>query len=274
MAAIPFTKMCGSGNDFILVDNRRGRIDEADLAALVTGVCRRRLSVGGDGVILIEPSTVADFRWRFFNADGSRGEMCGNGARCAARFAVLNGISGPQVRFETDAGLIRARVDGAQVRVEMPDPVGFRRERPLALAGGHVRVSTVNTGVPHAVLVVPDVDDVDVVALGREIRRHPEFAPAGTNADFLSTDRAGGLAIRTYERGVEDETLACGTGAVAGALVAAETLGAASPVRVRTRSGEHLTVHFRRCGGRFCNIAQEGGARLIFTGTLSEEAWR
>ena len=214
MAAIPFTKMCGSGNDFILVDNRRGRIDEADLAALVTGVCRRRLSVGGDGVILIEPSTVADFRWR------------------------------------------------------------FRRERPLALAGGHVRVSTVNTGVPHAVLVVPDVDDVDVVALGREIRRHPEFAPAGTNADFLSTDRAGGLAIRTYERGVEDETLACGTGAVAGALVAAETLGAASPVRVRTRSGEHLTVHFRRCGGRFCNIAQEGGARLIFTGTLSEEAWR
>lgn len=274
MEPISFTKMSGSGNDFILIDHRRRRIDEESLAALVTGICRRRLSVGADGVILIEPSAAADFRWRFFNADGSRGEMCGNGARCAARFAVMNGIGGPQLRFETDAGLIRARVDGAQVRVEMTDPVDFRRERPLALAGGRVRVSTVNTGVPHAVLVVPDVDAVDVVALGREIRRHPEFAPAGTNADFLSADGAGGLAIRTYERGVEDETLACGTGAVAGALVAAETLGAVSPVRVRTRSGEHLTVHFRRRDGRFCDIAQEGGARVIFTGTLSEEAWR
>ncbi|MCU0561272.1 MAG: diaminopimelate epimerase [Desulfobacterales bacterium] len=274
MAPIAFTKMSGCGNDFIVIDNRGRPLDEASLAALVTGVCRRRLSVGADGVILIEASAAADFRWRFFNADGSRAEMCGNGARCAARFAVLNGIGGPQVSFETDAGLIRAQVDGTQVRVAMPEPGEIRLERPLALAAGLLRVSTVDTGVPHAVLAVADVAEVDVVGLGREIRRHPAFAPAGTNADFISTDGAGGLCIRTYERGVEDETLACGTGAVAAALVAAETMGAASPVRLRTRSGEPLTVHFRRRGGRFCDIFQEGGARVIFTGSLSEEAWR
>jgi diaminopimelate epimerase len=230
--------------------------------------------VGADGVILIEPSAAADFRWRFFNADGSRAEMCGNGARCAARFAVLNGIGGPQVRFETDAGLIQARVEGSQVRVTMPEPAGLMLNRPLALSAGLFRLSTVNTGVPHAVIMVPDIDAIDVVAIGREIRRHPDFAPEGTNADFLCADGAGGLSIRTYERGIEDETLACGTGAVAGALVAAETLGMTSPVRLRTRSGEDLTVHFQRRGGRFCDIQQEGGARVIFTGRLCEEAWR
>ncbi len=274
MAPIAFTKMSGSGNDFILIDNRSCLLDKHLLPALVTGICRRRFSVGADGVILIEPSSVGDFRWRFYNADGSRGEMCGNGARCAARFAVINGIGGPEVRFETDAGLIQARVDGAQVRVTMTDPVDLRLDLPLALSSGVFRVSTVNTGVPHAVVMVPDVDAVDVVAIGREIRRHPDFSPVGTNADFLCTDGKGGLSIRTYERGVEDETLACGTGAVAGALVAAETLGMASPVRVRTRSGEGLVVHFRRRDGRFGDIAQEGGARVIFTGHLCEEAWR
>ena len=274
MAPIAFTKMSGNGNDFILIDNRRPILDEHLLPALVTGICRRRFSVGADGVILIEPSAVADFRWRFYNADGSRGEMCGNGARCAARFAVMNGISKPEVRFETDAGLIQARVDGARARVSMPDPGELRLEQPLALAAGVIRVSTVNTGVPHAVVRVPDLDAVDVVAVGREIRSHPEFAPAGTNANFLCADGAGGLFLRTYERGVEDETLACGTGAVAGALVAAETLGMASPVRVRTRSGEELIVHFRRRDGRFGEIAQEGGARVVFTGNLCEEAWR
>jgi diaminopimelate epimerase len=274
MTSIAFTKMSGCGNDFILIDNRRRILDEDTLDALVTGICRRRLSVGADGVILIESAAAADFRWRFYNADGSRAEMCGNGARCAARFAVMNGISGPQVHFETGAGLIRAQVDGMRVRVTMTEPGELKLDRPLALSVGDFRVSTVNTGVPHAVLMVPDVDAVDVVAIGREIRRHPDFAPDGTNADFLSTDGAGGLTIRTYERGVEDETLACGTGAVAGALVAAETLGMVSPVRLRTRSGEDLMVHFRRRGDRYCDVRQEGLARVIFTGRLCEEAWR
>jgi diaminopimelate epimerase len=274
MTPIEFTKMNGCGNDFILIDNRDCRLEESQLPALVTGICRRGLSVGADGVILIEPSAQADFRWRFFNADGSPGEMCGNGARCAARFAVLHGIAGRELRFETAAGLITARVEGMQVRVNLTDPGELTLDRPLSLSGGEWRVATVNTGVPHVIARVPDVDALDVVAIGREIRRHPDFAPAGTNANFISMDAAGAILIRTYERGVEDETLACGTGAAAGALVAAETLGAASPVRLRTRSGEVLTVHFSRRGGRFCDLLQEGPARLVFTGRLHEEAWR
>jgi diaminopimelate epimerase len=266
--------MNGCGNDFILIDNRDRRLDESLLPALVPGICRRGLSVGADGVILIEPSAQADFRWRFFNADGSPGEMCGNGARCAARYAVLHGIAGKELRFETAAGLITARVDGMQVRVNLTDPGELTLDRPLSLYGKEWRVATINTGVPHVVVRVPDVDALDVVAIGREIRRHPCFAPAGTNANFISIDAAGAISIRTYERGVEDETLACGTGASAGALVAAETLGVASPVRLRTRSGEALTVHFARRGGRFRDIFQEGPARLVFTGRLHEEAWR
>jgi diaminopimelate epimerase len=274
MTAIEFTKMSGCGNDFILIDNRDGLLDESSLPELVLGICRRRLSVGADGVILIERSARADFRWRFFNADGSTGEMCGNGARCAARFAVIRGIAGGRMRFETEAGLIAAWVDGAQVRVKLTEPGELMLERPLELSGVEWRIATVNTGVPHVVVRVADLEAVDVVSVGREIRRHPDFAPAGTNVNFLGVAADGGLAIRTYERGVEDETLACGTGAVAGALVAAAAFGVGSPVSLRTRSGEVLTVHFSRRDGRFGDIFQEGPARLVFAGRLHEEAWR
>jgi len=223
---------------------------------------------------LIEASATADFRWRFFNADGSPAEMCGNGARCAARFAFIRGIAAADMRFETEAGVIHARVDEPRVRVKMTDPHGLRPAVRLALASGPLEVSAINTGVPHVVVMTPDLENTDVRGLGREIRRHPEFAPAGTNADFIRAAPDGGIAIRTYERGVEDETLACGTGAVAGALVAALLLNLPSPVEVTTRSGEHLTVHFQRDGDRFHDIYQEGCARLIYAGHLCAEAWR
>ena len=274
MDPIAFTKMSGSGNDFILIDNRARVVDEEALPRFITGICRRRISVGADGVILIDPSATADFRWRFFNADGSPAEMCGNGARCAARFAFICGIAGAAMRFETEAGVIHARVNGPRVSVKMTDPHSLRQAVHLDLASGVLQVSSINTGVPHVVVMASDLENVDVRGLGREIRFHPDFAPAGTNANFIGVDSDGGIAIRTYERGVEDETLACGTGSVAGALVAAATLNLTSPIRVRTRSGETLTVHFRRDGGRFHDIYQEGGARLIYVGHLCEEAWR
>jgi diaminopimelate epimerase len=274
MDSIAFTKMSGSGNDFILIDNRARVVDELELPGFITGICRRRVSVGADGVILIEASATADFRWRFFNADGSPAEMCGNGARCAARFAFIHGIAGADMRFETEAGVIHARVDEPRVRVKLTDPHGLRQAVRLELASGPLEVSAINTGVPHVVVMASDLENTDVRGLGREIRRHPEFAPAGTNVSFIRADPDGGIAIRTYERGVEDETLACGTGAVAGALVAAFTLNLASPVGVATRSGEHLTVHFQRDGGRFHDIYQEGCARLIYAGHLCAEAWR
>jgi diaminopimelate epimerase len=165
-------------------------------------------------------------------------------------------------------------VDGKVVKVRMTDPHGLRTEVPLALRSGKVRVGFVNTGVPHVVMAVADLEAVDVPGLGREIRHHEDFAPAGTNVNFIRPEAYGGIAIRTYERGVEGETLACGTGAVAGALVAAGTLKLPSPVAVRTRGGEVLTVYFRQTEAGFRDIYQQGGARLIYTGTLSEEAWR
>jgi diaminopimelate epimerase len=274
MERVAFVKMSGSGNDFIIVDHRAGGLDEARLTDFVAGVCRRRLSVGADGVILIEPSAAGDFRWRFFNADGSAAAMCGNGARCAARFAHAQGICGTEMRFETGAGLIRAQVNGARVRIGLTDPQGLRLEVPLAVRGAELLAGLVDTGVPHAVVCVADLEAVDVAALGREIRFHPYFAPGGVNANFICREPAGGIAIRTYERGVEGETLACGTGAAAAALVAAGRFGLDSPVAVRTRGGDTLTVFFRRQAGGFREVRQEGEARFVYSGVLSPEAWR
>jgi diaminopimelate epimerase len=274
MDQVPFAKMSGSGNDFILIDNRSRVLQESKLAAFIAGVCRRRLSAGADGVILIEASETEDFRWRFFNSDASPAEMCGNGARCAARFAFLQGICGARLRFETGAGRVEAQVEGMRVKVKMPDPQDLRLDLRVDLASGPLAVSSVNTGVPHAVVLTDGVEGVDVAGLGREIRFHPQFAPAGTNADFICTESSGGIAIRTYERGVEGETLACGTGAVAGALVAAGKLGLGSPVSVRTAGGERLTVYFENRSGDYRNVYQEGDARLIYTGVLHPEAWQ
>lgn len=274
MEELPFVKMSGSGNDFILIDNRSRLLEESDLTGFITAICRRRLSVGADGVILIEGSETADFRWRFFNADGSSAEMCGNGARCAARFACLAGICGTQVRFETEAGRVEARVEGVRVKVKMTNPQDLELDIPIHLASGALIGSRINTGVPHVVVLGAGVADIDVAGLGREIRFHQRFSPAGTNASFICPEFPGAIAIRTYERGVEAETLACGTGAVAGALVAACKLGLASPVRVRTAGGESLTVYFEVDGGLFSDVFLEGDARLIYKGVLHPEAWK
>jgi diaminopimelate epimerase len=273
MQDLAFAKMSGSGNDFILIDNRAGVLIESQLAALITGICRRGLSVGADGVILIETSVAADFRWRFFNSDASPAAMCGNGARCAARFAFLQGICGRLVRFETGNGLVEALVEGMRVKVKMTPPKDLALDLPIELSSGPSSVSFVDTGVPHAVVIAQELGDVDVAQMGREIRFHPRFAPHGVNADFICLEAAGGIAIRTYERGVEGETLACGTGAVAGAVVAACKFGLTSPMCVRTAGGECLTVSFEKSDGRFYDVYQEGEARLIYRGVLNGEAW-
>ena len=271
MQPIPFYKMNGSGNDFILIDNRRAVVDQ-DPAAFARLVCRRKLSVGADGLILIENANDCDFQWQFYNSDGSRAEMCGNGARCAARFAYLNGIAGKRMAFKTDAGLISAEISDRQARVGMTRPYDLRTDYPLALESGTRLVNCLNTGVPHVVLEVDDLEAVDVVGMGREIRRHHAFAPAGTNANFVGLQAAGDIAVRTYERGVEDETLACGTGAVAAALISAQRYDWRSPVTVKTRSGGRLAVHFKRAGKEFSEVYLEGDARIVYAGELQEEA--
>lgn len=269
---IPFWKMNGAGNDFIIIDHRIPLIPRERMTEFARLVCRRKFSVGADGLFLIESSDRADFSWRFFNADGSEAEMCGNGARCVARFAYMQGIAAARMRFETLAGIVDATVADTQVTIRMTPPHSFRFDRRIEIAKETFLAHCVDTGVPHAVLFVEDIDTVDVVDLGRRIRHHPDFAPAGTNVNFIG--RTGnGLRIRTYERGVEDETLACGTGVVAGALIAAAKGFADSPVEMITAGGVALTVHFsgsREAGNE--QVLLKGPAHLVYKGELAAEA--
>ena len=270
--AIPFFKMNGCGNDFILIDNRSVQVS-SDPAAFCRRVCRRKLSVGADGLILIASSDAFDFQWQFYNADGSRAEMCGNGARCAARFAYVLGIAGEEMVFLTDAGPIQARIRGDQVKIKMTPPSDCRTDVAIDLGVGRRTVSTINTGVPHVVLETDRLAETDIVPLGREIRRHAHFAPAGTNVNFVqSDDDDRRLQVRTYERGVEDETLACGTGCVAAALVTALRRGWSSPIPVVTRSKGILTIHFQKDGDRFHDVYLEGDARIVYTGEIQSDA--
>ena len=274
MNPIPFYKMSGAGNDFIIIDNRDGKVKDTNLTGFISAVCRRKMSVGADGLILIETSETCDFRWRFFNSDGSKAEMCGNGARCAARFAHVTGMAGTGLSFETEVGVINAQINDDRVKVGMPEPSDLKLAYPLPLSNRSLEISSVNTGVPHVVVMVEQVNDIDVIALGREIRFHQSFAPAGTNANFVQRQKGNSIEIRTYERGVEDETLACGTGAIASAIVSAGRFNLNSPVDVRTRSGGRLTIYFDAREGQFSNIFMEGDARIIYAGELQPEAWQ
>ncbi len=274
MEPISFYKMSGSGNDFIIVDNRNKVVEETDLPVFISRICRRKISVGADGFILIESSDKADFKWRFYNSDGSKAEMCGNGARCAARFAFVNGIAGDNLSFETEAGVVRGQVKEDRAKVKMPDPADLRLDYTIELENGPVTVCSVNTGVPHVVISQETIEDVNVFELGREIRFHDAFTPAGTNVNFISQRKQGQLAIRTYERGVEDETLACGTGSIAAALVTACKANWKSPISLLTRSGETLIIYFNKDDRVFNDIYLEGDARIIYSAQLREDAWK
>ncbi|MGD9211092.1 MAG: diaminopimelate epimerase [Desulfobacteraceae bacterium] len=273
MKKIAFSKMSGCGNDFIIIDNRDKLLPFTDLSRFARSICRRKLSLGADGLILIEPSQSADFKWRFYNDDGSRAEMCGNGARCVSRFAYLNNITGPELTFETDAGIIAAKVQGEHVKIRMTDPVELALDQSLISDHKTIKYSSINTGVPHVVIEVDNLDTMDVVGKGRKIRMHPEFAAAGTNVNFVSLLKDGGYAIRTYERGVEDETLACGTGCAAAALILAKKKGISSPVDLLTRSGGYLRIYFTHTQNGFDGLFLEGDARIIGSGQLWEDAW-
>ncbi len=282
-----FTKMNGTGNDFIIIDNRDRRFAKAEMAGLAKRLCHRQFSVGADGLILIEESEGADFRWQFYNADGSEAEMCGNGARCAARYAFTRGIAPARMQFETIAGLIKAEMVGDNVKIRLTTPSDIVLGRSIEIDGVAREIDSINTGVPHVVHFVADNRRTPVKEWGRIIRHHKLFEPAGTNVNFVQLPERE-LCVRTYERGVEDETLACGTGAVASALIAALHGHVTSPVKVRTSGGEVLTIHFslqdlgegpdseaaRRHEQRISEVYLEGPATLVYDGELYEEAWR
>lgn len=269
MQNLRFWKMNGAGNDFVMLDNRDGRI--ALSAAQIARVCDRHRGVGADGLLLVEqPQGDADWRMRYYNADGGEAEMCGNGARCFARFVNRLFPTGRgDVTFETPAGAISATLRGDEVSLGMSEPGPFADGVELDAAGQKLRVYSINTGVPHAVVLTDDLDGTDVRALGAALRHHAHFQPRGTNVNFARQLGPQDLAIRTYERGVEDETLACGTGVVASALTLAALADAPSPVRVRVRGGDTLAVSFERASGGFANVVLTGPADFVFEGDIA-----
>ncbi len=262
-----FTKMNGAGNDFVMIDNRLGDVTLA--ADQIIRICDRHRGVGADGILLLErASNGVDFRMRYYNADGGEAEMCGNGARCFARYA--DRVAGPRetVSFETPAGVIGAQLQGELVRLEMSEPTDLRLGLTIPLGDRQVAAHFVNSGVPHVVVPAEDLEAVDVRGLGSAIRRRELFAPKGANVNFLNERGSRQIAIRTYERGVEDETLACGTGVVASALIFAATRNVDGPIGVLVRGGNELQVGFEKDGDRFRNVTLTGPADFVFEGTL------
>jgi diaminopimelate epimerase len=264
-----FVKMSGAGNDFVMLDNRDGTLalDHESIAHL----CDRHFGVGGDGVIAVErPETAASrYRMRYYNSDGGEAEMCGNGARCFARFArILDPGVGDEFAFDTIPGVVRARFSGDEVTIQLTAPTGLQLNRPLVLQGGDAVAHHCNTGVPHAVLFVPDAERFDVHHIGAEIRHHTDFEPRGTNVNFVQPTGPGSLRVRTYERGVEAETLACGTGVTASAIVAHLVLGTTLPVEVRVQGGDVLKVNFTRDGDVLRDVTLTGPADVVFSGEI------
>lgn len=273
MKNIKFTKMSGNGNDFIVIDNMKGSLKLS--GAQIRALCENRFSIGADGLIMAEKSSKgSEFYMKFFNNDGREAEMCGNGGRCIARFAYLKGIAGPYMVFSARDGVHEAKIlaDG-NVKLKMTDPFGMKENVTVRHAGKTYRGFFVNTGVPHFVIEVKDIKKIDAVTLGRAVRFDKAFKPAGTNVNFVQRISKSSFYIRTYERGVEDETYACGTGAAACAVAMHITGGAASPAAMKTKGGE-LKIYFKDDSGKISGLYLEGNARIIAEGTICEEAFK
>lgn len=268
MTKIKFTKMVASGNDFIVVENRGFK----GLSLLAQSLCSRKFGIGADGLLLLEKGKNADIRMRIFNADGSEAQMCGNGARCVSlwlleKSKVASGRA-RRLKINTRSGIITAEVMSDIVKIKLTDPKGLKLDMPIVINKRKLRVNFINTGVPHAVIFTQGLSDIDVRGLGRSVRYHGRFAPAGTNADFIEVLNNDSISIRTYERGVEDETLACGTGTVASALIFALKSGSSGKVNVHTASKEVLKVYFERREESFRNVWLQGRARIVFKGVI------
>lgn len=266
--SISFSKMNSSGNDFILIDNRQGVFTPSPLVA--KKICARKTGVGADGILLLEKSAKQDFKMRIINADGSEAEMCGNGAGCIARFAYSLKVCKDVTTFETLAGPICAQMREDQVRLKMIDPFNLNLGQDL----DGQEIHFINTGVPHIVIISDDIEKVDVVSFGRQIRYHPKFQPAGTNVNFIQVLDKATIKIRTYERGVEDETLACGTGSVAGAITSSLLGYTQAPISAKTKGGEVKTVYFDLVGQEIKNVYLEGKVNFVYEGGLKDDFYQ
>jgi len=283
MRKFQFYKLQASGNDFILIENPKLQIPNSKLKKFARKCCKRRFGLGGDGLLVIEPSRKADFKMRIFNPDGSQPKMCGNGARCVALWASRKSPgTRHHLRFETKAGIVESKVklkrskekDCADVAIRIVDPFDLKLVLPLKVGGRDLKVNFINTGVPHAVIFVHGLNKIDVEGIGRSIRFHKEFEPEGTNVDFVEFLRSNFISIRTYERGVEAETLACGTGVAASAIISwffahgSWTVGK-KIVKVKVRSGDVLKVFFNLKQEKVEGVWIEGKAYLVYKGQIS-----
>lgn len=261
-AVIPFTKMSATGNDFILFDNRDG-IFTGDEKAFFQKICRRRTGVGADGVILLEKSDNADLGYRHFNADGSPAEMCGNGARSLCYYATYQKIVSPHLTFEINGELHEAWISGDSVRVKIPPPLKIREKLGIVLEEKLNEGGFLILGVPHLILFTETIESLDVDNLGRKYSSHPLFENR-TNVNFVQSVDAHTIQVRTYERGVENETLSCGTGSTASAIIAHKTRGTKYPVKVITAGGE-LKVEWEDIQ---TSVFLTGSASIVFEGEL------
>ncbi|AKL98141.1 diaminopimelate epimerase [Endomicrobium proavitum] len=267
---INFSKLTAAGNDFVLIDNRENIISAKDYQSLAVKLCDRKYSIGADGLILLEKSSSHDFKMKYLNSDGSHASMCGNGGRSIAMFAYEIGAAKEKMIFETDAGIIAAGIiPGSRVKLDLYNPKDLRRNIKLEIEGEKFDIDFIDTGVPHAVIFVDDIEKPDVFKYGRAIRLHKEFAPAGTNVDFVQPTKDNTILVRTYERGVEGETLACGTGIIASAIISGLKGLAESPVKVIARGGDNLSVSFKTEAEKITNVILEGPAIISFTGVVN-----
>jgi diaminopimelate epimerase len=266
MKPISFYKMQASGNDFVVVDNRHAAIK--DPVHFAKNICTAHTSVGADGVLLFEPSRKADFKMRIINSDGSEAEACGNGFRCIALYAREILKYPARFKFESVSGLINASIQGKKICVQLVPPSGIRLQDEIQVLGHRLHYSFINTGVPHVVIFVEGLPKIEVENLGRAIRQHRDFSPKGTNVNFVEVKSEKEIHVRTYERGVEKETLACGTGSTASAIISSLLGYTKPPVRVKTSGGEILTINFKRAGQKISEVTLEGEAQFVYEGRL------
>jgi diaminopimelate epimerase len=261
--------MSGSGNDFIMLDAMDSPAGSLAEPSTVLALCARGTGVGADGIVFLEPSDSGDFRMVYLNSDGSRADLCGNASLCSARLAHELGIvKATEFRIESDAGILSARLRGGAPEVDLQPVSDVRRDLPMRPIDGERWIGFALAGVPHLGVRCENVDVVDVMGRGRPLRFDPSLAN-GANVNFLAPDDSGAWRMRTYERGVEGETLACGTGAVASAILLVDAGEAESPVRIQTRSGRVLTVRLTN-GPDGWLPSLSGEARIVYEGRLGE----
>ncbi|MDR3112418.1 MAG: diaminopimelate epimerase [Elusimicrobiota bacterium] len=266
---IDFSKLSAAGNDFVLIDNRNSKISAQNYQNITKKLCDRKYAIGADGLIFLEKSENADFKMKYFNSDGSHASMCGNGGRSVAKFAYVLGAAREEMVFETDAGIVNAEIfPNDRVKLSLYEPKNLKRDLKITVYEKEFNIDFIDTGVPHAVIFADDIEKIDVVKYGRFLRHHSNFAPDGTNVDFVQVLAGNTLLVRTYERGVEDETLACGTGITACGIISVLKNLAVSPVKIIARGGDNLEVSLETDNKKVKNVTLEGPAVVTFEGNI------